>query len=115
MHHLVRKLVRSLVPIDQPSVSTRPRGDTHVESGLYTNEEQLMRLIVQHDGSLWQSQIPEEMEWSASKTSRILCRMEERGKIRRRRIGREKVVFLPEDDSSQEQHRRSEVLNRVIK
>lgn len=77
---------------------------THAESDDGENDDgdppryvppkvKVMRLIIHNEGSVWQSDLVEECEWSAAKTSRLLSDMERDGQIRRTEIGREKVVF----------------------
>lgn len=47
------------------------------------------------NGTMWQEEIRQNLEWSASKTSRKLSELEDDGNIRRHQIGRRKVVCLP--------------------
>lgn len=63
---------------------------------LTADEVRVVRLLEAHDGMVRQSQIADEFGWSASKTSRLLTRMENIGIVARTRIGREKAVFLPD-------------------
>ena len=58
-------------------------------------EESVVETLIDHNGVLRQSTIIDELQWSASKGSRMLSEMEEREQIKRYRLGREKVVFLP--------------------
>jgi hypothetical protein len=63
-----------------------------------TDADRVRELLVEADGQLKQTQIAEELGWSASKASRTLSSMEEEGTIERVRIGRENVVRLPGRD-----------------
>lgn len=65
---------------------------------LVTNETQVINLLDQHDGRLKQATVVEELNWSKSKTSRVLSEMAEEGTIEKLRIGRENVIRLPADD-----------------
>lgn len=58
-------------------------------------EHQVVRLLSRDEGCAWQGQFISELDWSASKTSRVLQEMEENGEIMRYRVGRRKVVCLP--------------------
>lgn len=65
--------------------------------GLDTEHEERIYTIVQrHGGRVRQQTIIEETEWSPSKVSRDLTRMESKGCIGRMTTGREKIVVLPE-------------------
>ena len=65
---------------------------------LVTNETQVLDLLDRHDGQLKQADIVAELDWSKSKTSRVLSDMAEEGTIDKLRIGRENVIRLPGDD-----------------
>jgi len=57
-------------------------------------EETVMNLLRTAGGSLYQSTIADQCEFSRSKTSKLLATMESKGKITRKEKGREKVVTL---------------------
>lgn len=61
------------------------------------NEEKVANLLKAAGGSLYQSTIAGQCGFSRSKTSRLLKVMEEEGKIKREKKGREKVVTLLEE------------------
>lgn len=65
---------------------------------LVTNETQVIDLLDRHNGQMKQANILEELDWSKSKTSRVLSEMAEEGTIEKLRIGRENVIRLPADD-----------------
>lgn len=60
------------------------------------DEGQVYRLLHGNDGHMWQGDIANELEWSPSKTSRLLSSLEDDGSIARRQVGREKIVYLPQ-------------------
>ena len=77
------------------------RSESVPENGV--NEEQyhppehlLMEyLTAESGGPTWQSDISTKMEWSATKTSRVLSELEDEGRVIRYQIGRKKIVSLP--------------------
>lgn len=66
---------------------------------LLADEDYVRRLLSDHGGRMRQKTVAEELDWSTSKTSRVLGRMEEAGSIRKLQLGRENVIALPNDDS----------------
>lgn len=84
-----------------PSTGT-PSGEARnadaSDSSLLTPEEQVEDLLRGANEYIWQSEIVAETEWSTAKTSRILSEMEEDGQITRYRIGRRKIVCLPDQE-----------------
>ena len=56
---------------------------------------QILSALEQEDGVLWQTEIRQTLDWTASKTSRRLSELEESNRIRRYQIGRRKIVCLP--------------------
>lgn len=64
--------------------------------GIEDDEEKVINLLRATGGSLYQSTIADQCEFSRSKTSKLLKVMEDEGKIRREVKGREKVVTLLE-------------------
>lgn len=69
-----------------------------MEGSLQTGEEQILQLFAEHDDRLWQRDIVAKTGFSESKTSRLLCAMEDAEKISRGRVGRQKVVSLSQLD-----------------
>jgi uncharacterized membrane protein len=63
-----------------------------------TDTERILELLDKNDGRLWQRDIHERTEWSKSKVSRLLSRMEEADQIRKIAIGRENIIALPGDE-----------------
>ena len=94
MRAIVTYLIRYFLG-DPPDIGPEQAADPKAVDPIFlTNEDIIIRLLVRNDGHIWQSEIPAKIDWSPSKTSRVLSGMEERGDIVRRRIGREKVVIL---------------------
>jgi DNA-binding MarR family transcriptional regulator len=73
-----------------------------VDTDLLSPEQHVMHLLETNDGQMKQSQFVEETDWSKAKVSRKLSRLEEDGKIKRVRIGRENVVTYPDRDLGEE-------------
>lgn len=66
--------------------------------GVMTNEEQVRSMLEDSGGQLRQADVAERMDWSASKTSRVLSGMAQSGEIEKLQIGRENIIRLPEDE-----------------
>ncbi|MFA9415050.1 helix-turn-helix transcriptional regulator [Natrinema sp. HArc-T2] len=64
---------------------------------LVTDEDHVRALIEQHGGRMRQAAIAEELEWSASKTSRVVSGMAEEDVVEKLRVGRENVIDLVDD------------------
>ena len=66
---------------------------------LSSHEEQLLEhLQTAHETIAWQQDLQDQIGWSSSKTSRILTQLEADERIIRYRIGRQKLVSLPDTD-----------------
>jgi len=59
-----------------------------------SDEENVIGMLKEAGGSMFQSVITKKCEFSKSKTSELLKSMEERGIIKRKKKGREKLVVL---------------------
>lgn len=88
-------VLRSLVPSSdghQTDESGRSQRSTP------ESDEDYVRLILDsNDGRVKQATVAQKTGWSDAKVSRLLCQMEDAGEIERYRIGREKVVTLPDN------------------
>lgn len=62
------------------------------------DEDQVERLLTEHGGRMRQQAIAESLDWSRSKTSRVLGRMAEEGQVRKLQLGRENVIALPDGE-----------------
>ncbi|GAB3671792.1 DUF7345 domain-containing protein [Halopiger thermotolerans] len=72
-------------------------GDADVDPDLLTDEDRVRQLLERNDGRMRQAAIAEELEWSASKTSRVVSGMADEGTVEKLRIGRENVIDLLEE------------------
>lgn len=63
-----------------------------------TDEERVVGLLADRGGRVPQSTVVEAFGWSTSKTSRLLSRMAEEGRIEKLQIGRENLIRLAEDE-----------------
>lgn len=68
------------------------------QPGPVTDEGRVHDLLEARDGRCKQSEVADELDWSTSKTSRVLSRMAEEDRIEKLRIGRENVIELPDED-----------------
>jgi uncharacterized membrane protein len=57
-----------------------------------TDEDTVIQLLRDNDGWMYQSEIVEERDWSKSKVSRLLSKMEEEDRIRKITVGRQNVI-----------------------
>lgn len=80
-------------PVDPDTDST----ESSREYDLVTNESQVVDILEQHGGQMKQADIVEALEWSKSKTSRVLSEMADEGTVEKLRLGRENVIRLQTD------------------
>lgn len=99
IQRLIERLRRNHRPMDTD-------GGTVLAEELLTDEESVISTLRNHSGVTWQRHIVAETDWSESKVSRVLCRMEDDGVVRRYRVGRQNLVSLPgrEPDYLQQEH-----------
>ena len=71
---------------------------TGVSDELLLPEERVVRLLETNGGQLRQQEIVEAMDRSPSTVSRYLSSLEDDRRIKRVRVSRENVVFLPDSD-----------------
>uniref|UniRef100_A0A8A2VDD6 DUF4897 domain-containing protein n=2 Tax=Haloterrigena alkaliphila TaxID=2816475 RepID=A0A8A2VDD6_9EURY len=83
--------------IAKPSDATASGADAALDSDLLTDENRVRRLLERNDGRMRQADIVDELEWSASKTSRVVSGMADEGTVEKLRIGRENVIDLVDD------------------
>lgn len=69
---------------------------TGVPDDFIPDDKLVHRELADSCGYMWQASIAAEFGWSSAKTSRVLCEMERNELIQRRRIGRRKIVYLPD-------------------
>ncbi|MFC5970904.1 helix-turn-helix domain-containing protein [Halomarina salina] len=63
-----------------------------------TNEDRIRQMLDANEGRLRQADIVEQTDWSKSKVSRLLSKMESDGEIRKISIGRENLIARPGDE-----------------
>jgi len=68
-----------------------------VDDDLLTDEDRVRRILEAADGRVKQAEVAERLDWSASKTSRVVTGMADDGALRKLRIGRENVLELADD------------------
>lgn len=75
-----------------------------VDDDLLTDEDRVRRILEAADGRVKQAEVAERLDWSASKTSRVVSGMADDGVVRKLRIGRENVLELTDsgDDAAEE-------------
>ena len=61
---------------------------------LLTDEDKIYELVSDNGGQMKQAKIVEAMDWSKSKVSRLLSKMERNGRVNKLRIGRGNVIYL---------------------
>jgi hypothetical protein len=66
------------------------------DAAALADDERVLRLLAASDGRLRQSAVVERTGWSKSKTSRLLSRMSDDGRVEKVDIGRENLIALPE-------------------
>ncbi|MFB6109837.1 MAG: helix-turn-helix transcriptional regulator [Halodesulfurarchaeum sp.] len=81
----------------QTAIEEDRSSDSGTDTALLTDEDRVRRVLQAEGGRMKQSAIVEELDWSKSKTSRVLSQMEEDGEIEKLRIGRENVIDLVEE------------------
>lgn len=75
-----------------------PAGETPPQE-LLSNEEQVLAVLDEHGGRVKQQEVAEELGWTDAKTSQVVRRLREEGKLTGFRLGRENVLSLPENDT----------------
>lgn len=78
--------------------SGKPHDATGRSEELLTDEDRVEALLEEYGGRMKQGAVVEELDWSKSKTSRVLSDMADNNRIRKLRIGRENLIEKPEND-----------------
>ncbi|MHC3436845.1 helix-turn-helix transcriptional regulator [Natrialbaceae archaeon A-gly3] len=86
-------------PQDDPVHSFQRTISVSTPSVLLSDEGEVIKLLLEHDGEIRQHQITAETGWSKSKVSRIVSRMADEDLIEKTASGRENVITLPTDTS----------------
>lgn len=74
----------------EPASDPGPDGD----GPPLTKEEEVCRILRDHDGRMKQSRLVEHTEWSQATVSRLLTKLEQEGTVTKLRSGRENIVEL---------------------
>lgn len=69
-------------------------------SMLESDEEKIIKIIRTNQGTIFQSMITEQCNYSKAKTSQLLTALEKEGVVRRYKKGRDKIVILVDQDKS---------------
>lgn len=80
-------------PADEPVVEHGGEGPP------LTKEEEICRLLREHEGRMKQSQLVDRTEWSQATVSRLVSKLESEGTITKLRSGRENIVELRTPES----------------
>lgn len=75
-------------------------GGTVAATRPLTDRERVLDLLADSGGQVKQKAVVDQLNWSKSKTSRVLSSMAEDGDIEKFRIGRENVIRVAEDEES---------------
>ncbi|GAA0262977.1 helix-turn-helix transcriptional regulator [Halobacterium noricense] len=73
------------------------RASTGATSGPVTDEERVRELLADRGGRVEQAAVAEELDWSPSKTSRVVSRMVEDDDVQKLRVGRRNILELADD------------------
>ncbi|MFC6768586.1 DUF7345 domain-containing protein [Natrinema soli] len=68
------------------------------DPALFTNEEQVLRLVEGNGGRIKQQAVVEELDWTDAKTSKVVSALRDEGELESFRLGRENVLSLPDAD-----------------
>jgi hypothetical protein len=75
--------------------------DTGSTGAIMTDEERVLALVEANGGRMRQAAVAEELDWSPSKTSRVVGRMADDGSVEKLRLGRENLVALGNEGDEQ--------------
>lgn len=74
--------------------SPPPENSVVSDAGPVSDRDRVRDLLRANDGQMKQSEIVDEVDWSKSKVSRVVAKLDEDGVVSKVRIGRENVVRL---------------------
>jgi len=86
-------------PATEPAVS-------EPDDSLLSNEEQVLQLVEENGGRMKQKRVVEELGWTDAKTSKVVSKLREEGKLESFRIGRENVLRIPETEPENTPHQK---------
>ena len=78
--------------------ATEAAGDTAADDLTRTDGDRVVECLAANGGQMKQAAIADELDWSASKTSRTLSELADDGRIEKLRLGRENVISLPDEE-----------------
>lgn len=85
-------------PTTPPPVASppdpEPNPDPDGNGPPLTKEEEICRILDEHDGRMKQSRLVDHTEWSQATVSRLLTKLEQEGTVTKLRSGRENIVEL---------------------
>ena len=59
-----------------------------------TDAERVREVLEAHDGRMRQAAIADELDWTASKTSRVVSDLVDEGTVEKLKLGRENLIDL---------------------
>ncbi|MFC6905570.1 helix-turn-helix transcriptional regulator [Halalkalicoccus tibetensis] len=81
-------------PTTPPPVDPPTEPDPDGDGPPLTKEEEICRILDEHDGRMKQSRLVDHTEWSQATVSRLLTKLEQEGTVTKLRSGRENIVEL---------------------
>lgn len=80
--------------------TSAPPDEPNEPTALLSNEEQVLRLLAEHDGRMKQQDVVQQLGWTDAKTSQVVSELREAGEIESFRLGRENVLSIAEEDGT---------------
>lgn len=87
-------------PPTEPTTTAEEANPEADEAPLLSNEERVLHLLEERGGRMKQQEVAEELDWTATKTSKVVGNLREDDELESFRLGRENVLRLPEVDES---------------
>jgi hypothetical protein len=89
-----------------PDATTETASEPPTEEGangtadaeIMTDAERVQALLAANDGRMRQAAIADDLDWSASKTSRVISDLVDEGTVEKLQLGRENVIDLTTDE-----------------
>lgn len=88
--------------IDSDNTNSSKSSENETGEKLLSNEEQVVRVLDENDGRIKQQELKSVLDWSDSKTSKVLKKMRESEEVYTFTIGRENVVVTPQEYKNDE-------------
>lgn len=80
----------------QPSTG-QESPDATADAEIRTDAERVHVLLEAQDGRMRQAAIADELDWTASKTSRVVSDLVDEGRVEKLKLGRENLIDLPDE------------------